>query len=132
MVGSANTFGRLIDARWGYSWALAGFEIAVITVLALVVSLGPESKGKHLVSHEPAETAYKAPGRKHWVEGLAESTGSKAQRGLRSARVEPRATSLLGNLAVVLACNLALFEDDGRTQKDTNQAEGGEREERDH
>jgi len=35
--------------RWGYSWALAGFEIVVISVLAAVVSLGPESKGKEFV-----------------------------------------------------------------------------------
>jgi len=35
--------------RWGYSWALAGFEIAVITVLAIVVSLGPERKGHEFV-----------------------------------------------------------------------------------
>ena len=34
---------------FGYSWALAGFEIATILLLALVVSLGPESKGKHFV-----------------------------------------------------------------------------------
>ena len=35
--------------RWGYSWALAGFEIAVITLLAIVVSLGPERKGQEFV-----------------------------------------------------------------------------------
>jgi SHS family lactate transporter-like MFS transporter len=37
---------------WGYSWALAGFEIAVITLLALTVGLGPESKGKEFVRAE--------------------------------------------------------------------------------
>jgi SHS family lactate transporter-like MFS transporter len=40
---------------WGYSWALAGFEIAVITVLVLVVSLGPERKGQHFLRNEPTE-----------------------------------------------------------------------------
>jgi SHS family lactate transporter-like MFS transporter len=35
--------------RWGYSWALAGFEIAVISLLAIVVSLGPERKGDEFV-----------------------------------------------------------------------------------
>ena len=34
---------------WGYSWALAGFEIAVITLLAAVVSLGPERKGEEFL-----------------------------------------------------------------------------------
>ena len=36
--------------RFGYARALAGFEVAVILVLSLVVSLGPESKGKEFVA----------------------------------------------------------------------------------
>jgi SHS family lactate transporter-like MFS transporter len=40
--------------RWGYSWALAGFEIAVITLLAIVVSLGPERKGRQFLKSEDA------------------------------------------------------------------------------
>ncbi|HEX9110506.1 MAG TPA: hypothetical protein VF845_03445 [Terriglobales bacterium] len=35
----------------GFSWALAGFEIAV-SLLALLVSLGPDSKGKGFVARE--------------------------------------------------------------------------------
>jgi SHS family lactate transporter-like MFS transporter len=52
LASPVNTIEYSLRDRWGYSWALAGFEIAVITVLALVVSLGPENKGKHFVRHE--------------------------------------------------------------------------------
>lgn len=43
--------------RWGYSWALAGFEIVVIVLLALVVSLGPERKGQHFLKSDGAGVA---------------------------------------------------------------------------
>ena len=36
----------------GFSWALAGFEITVISLLALVVTLGPDSRGKDFVRLE--------------------------------------------------------------------------------
>ncbi len=49
LASPVNTIEFSLRDRWGYSWALAGFEIAVITLLALVVSLGPENKGKHFV-----------------------------------------------------------------------------------
>jgi MFS transporter, SHS family, lactate transporter len=54
LASPVNTIEYSLRDRWGYSWALAGFEIAVIILLALVVSLGPESKGKHFVTHEAA------------------------------------------------------------------------------
>jgi SHS family lactate transporter-like MFS transporter len=54
LASPVNTIEYALRDRWGYSWALAGFEIAVITLLALVVSLGPESKGKHFVRHDAA------------------------------------------------------------------------------
>jgi len=38
--------------RLGYSWALAGFEIATICALILVLALGRERKGKAFASHE--------------------------------------------------------------------------------
>src|SRR6266702_3100854 len=38
--------------RLGYSWALAGFEIFTIVVLAIAVALGPERRGRSFV--EPA------------------------------------------------------------------------------
>ena len=54
LASPVNTIEFSLRDRWGYSWALAGFEIAVIILLALVVSLGPESKGKHFVTHDAA------------------------------------------------------------------------------
>ena len=39
-----------LHARFGYSWALAGFEIVVIVLLAIIVSLGPERKGRSFVA----------------------------------------------------------------------------------
>jgi hypothetical protein len=47
-----NTIEYGLRDRYGYSWALAGFEIVVITLLAIVVSFGPESKGKEFVKVE--------------------------------------------------------------------------------
>ncbi len=52
VASPVNTIEYALRDRWGYSWALAGFEIAVITALALVVSLGPESKGKHFLKQD--------------------------------------------------------------------------------
>jgi len=37
---------------WGYAWALAGFEIGVIALLAIVVGFGPEKKGYEFVRAE--------------------------------------------------------------------------------
>ena len=46
VASPVNTIEYALRDRFGYSWALAGFEIVVIVLLACVVSLGPESKGK--------------------------------------------------------------------------------------
>lgn len=54
LASPVNSIEFSLRDRWGYSWALAGFEIAVIAVLATVVSLGPESKGKEFVARKPA------------------------------------------------------------------------------
>ena len=35
--------------RYGYAWALAGFETANIILLAIVVALGSERKGKNFL-----------------------------------------------------------------------------------
>jgi MFS transporter, SHS family, lactate transporter len=48
-----NTIEYRLRDLWGYAWALAGFEIAVITLLAIVVGLGPEKKGHEFVREEP-------------------------------------------------------------------------------
>jgi MFS transporter, SHS family, lactate transporter len=54
VASPVNTIEYRLRDSWGYSWALAGFEIMVIILLALVVSLGPESKGAPFVRSEPA------------------------------------------------------------------------------
>jgi SHS family lactate transporter-like MFS transporter len=41
-----------LSKRLGYSWALAGFEIFTIVVLAIAVALGPERRGRSFM--EPA------------------------------------------------------------------------------
>jgi SHS family lactate transporter-like MFS transporter len=56
VASPVNTIEYALRDRWGYSWALAGFEIAVITLLAVVVLLGPERKGQHFVRPEQAGT----------------------------------------------------------------------------
>src|SRR5262252_9762800 len=53
----ASPVNRIEDAlhyKVGYAWALAGFETAVILLLAVVVSLGPESKGRQFVTETRA------------------------------------------------------------------------------
>ena len=57
VASPVNTIEYALRDRLGYSWALAGFEIANIILLVVVVSLGPESKGKEFI----AETR-QAPG----------------------------------------------------------------------
>jgi len=56
VASPVNSIEYLLQGRWGYSWALAVFEIGVILLLALVVSLGPESKGKEFVRNAPLST----------------------------------------------------------------------------
>src|SRR5207237_3512720 len=46
----------LLRDRIGYQWAMAGFEIAVIAVLALTLTLGPENRGKSFL-RAPADSA---------------------------------------------------------------------------
>jgi MFS transporter, SHS family, lactate transporter len=50
VASPVNVIEDKLHGRFGYSWALAGFEIVVIVLLAIVVSLGPESKGKSFVA----------------------------------------------------------------------------------
>jgi MFS transporter, SHS family, lactate transporter len=45
VASPVNTIEFWLRDLWGYSWALAGFEIGVILVLAVVVNVGPEKKG---------------------------------------------------------------------------------------
>ncbi len=47
-----NSIEYRLSGRFGYSWALAGFEIANILVLATVVALGSERKGKSFLREE--------------------------------------------------------------------------------
>jgi SHS family lactate transporter-like MFS transporter len=43
--------------RVGYNWALAGFEIFTIVILAIAVGFGPERRGRSFVQPAPVETA---------------------------------------------------------------------------
>jgi len=47
-----NTFEYLLRDKFGYSWALASFEIATIALLIIAVSLGAEKKGKSFLHEE--------------------------------------------------------------------------------
>jgi len=54
VASPVNSIEYMLRDVWGYSWALAGFEIAVILLLALVVSMGPESRGQDFLKKAPA------------------------------------------------------------------------------
>jgi len=44
-----------LSKRFGYGWALAGFEIFTIVILALAVAFGPERRGRSFVEPAPVE-----------------------------------------------------------------------------
>jgi SHS family lactate transporter-like MFS transporter len=46
--------------RVGYNWALAGFEIVTIIVLAIAVAAGPERRGRSFVEYAPVESPVSA------------------------------------------------------------------------
>lgn len=46
LAAKTNVIEFALRDKWGYEWALAGFEIAVIMALAVVVMLGREHKGR--------------------------------------------------------------------------------------
>jgi SHS family lactate transporter-like MFS transporter len=49
VASPVNAIEYALRDRWGYSWAIAAFEIAVILLLAIVVTAGPEQKGRHFL-----------------------------------------------------------------------------------
>jgi SHS family lactate transporter-like MFS transporter len=49
-----------LSRRVGYSWALAGFEIFTIVILAIAVALGPERRGRSFLEPAPVETPVSA------------------------------------------------------------------------
>jgi SHS family lactate transporter-like MFS transporter len=50
IAAPTNTIEYALRNRFGYQWALAGFEIATIVLLAIIVWAGREQKGKSFVS----------------------------------------------------------------------------------
>ena len=52
IAAPVNSLEYALRDHFGYSRALAGFEIVNILLLAIVVSLGPESKGKDFIATE--------------------------------------------------------------------------------
>ena len=49
-----------LSNRVGYSWALAGFEIFTIVILAVAVAFGPERRGRSFVEPAPIESPVSA------------------------------------------------------------------------
>jgi SHS family lactate transporter-like MFS transporter len=49
-----------LSKRLGYNWALAGFEIFTIVILAITVAFGPERRGRSFVEPAPVETPVSA------------------------------------------------------------------------
>jgi hypothetical protein len=49
-----------LSNRVGYNWALAGFEIFTIVVLAIAVAFGPERRGRSFVERAPVESPVSA------------------------------------------------------------------------
>jgi SHS family lactate transporter-like MFS transporter len=45
-AAGTNTIEHWLSGRYGYSWALAGFEVVTIVILAIVVSQGRENRGR--------------------------------------------------------------------------------------
>src|SRR5512132_3403357 len=50
IAAPTNTIEYALRDRYGYAWALAAFEIVNIIVLAMVIALGKERKGKSFVT----------------------------------------------------------------------------------
>jgi SHS family lactate transporter-like MFS transporter len=48
-----NSIEFALGIRFGYAWALAGFEVLTITLLIIVLSLGTERKGRSFVELSP-------------------------------------------------------------------------------
>ncbi len=49
LAAGTGTFEYALKNRFGYSWALAGFEIANILILTTVIAMGSEKKGRDFV-----------------------------------------------------------------------------------
>jgi SHS family lactate transporter-like MFS transporter len=47
LAAPTNTIEFALRDRFGYSWALAGFELATIFFLAIIIALGTERRGRH-------------------------------------------------------------------------------------
>lgn len=54
-AAATNTIEYALRDKLGYGWALAGFEVATITLLILVLALGSEKKGKSFVQPQPVQ-----------------------------------------------------------------------------
>ena len=51
-----NSVQYALRERFGYSWALAGFEVVTILSLTILLWLGAEEHGRSFVNHRPPET----------------------------------------------------------------------------
>jgi MFS transporter, SHS family, lactate transporter len=53
IAAPVNSIEFALRARFGYSWALAGFESVNIVLLVVVLALGKEQKGRGFVRDSP-------------------------------------------------------------------------------
>jgi len=49
LAAGVNKIEYSLRGKFGYSWALAGFEISNILLLMFVIAIGSENKGKDFV-----------------------------------------------------------------------------------
>ena len=55
VAAPVNNIEYALRDHFGYAWALAGFEVVIIVVLATVVSLGPERSGEDFLAQPRTE-----------------------------------------------------------------------------
>ena len=61
IAAPTNTFEYALRDKFGYAWALAGFEIVNIALLIIVLMLGSENKGRSFLRRETTESVVRAP-----------------------------------------------------------------------
>jgi SHS family lactate transporter-like MFS transporter len=56
LASPTNSVQFALHHRFGYQWALAGFEVVTIVALAVLLLSGTEAHGREFVRHERVET----------------------------------------------------------------------------
>ena len=50
MIAPTNSIQHALGNRFGYSWAMAGYEIVVIVTLTVILAFGREDRGRSFYS----------------------------------------------------------------------------------